>query len=225
MAIQPTPLTIPLLRNEASLFAAQVHHQYEPTLYGTSDGKAVGTVLEARFTAFLQSKGYFFERGNAANGLDFPGLNVDIKTTRVEQPQSSCPFRGLDQKVFGLGYGLIVFIYKKVDFPDQSTSQVFILEVVFVDRERTADFTMTKGLRELLADGANEEEIASFMQSRALTEDYNYLMELAAKVIARPPEQGYLTISPALQWRLQYKRAMAAAGTVVGVDSVYRQYL
>ena len=29
-------------------------------------------------------------------------------------------------------------------------------------------------------------------------------------------------ISPALQWRLQYKRVMAKAGTVDGILSIYR---
>lgn len=35
------------------------------------------------------------------------------------------------------------------------------------------------------------------------------------------PEQGYL-ISPATQWRLQYKRVMEKAGIVDGALSVYK---
>ena len=42
---------------------------------------------------------------------------------------------------------------------------------------------------------------------------------IAEKIIENPPEVGYLTISNALQWRLQYKRVIDKAGTV---DGVYR---
>jgi len=40
---------------------------------------------------------------------------------------------------------------------------------------------------------------------------------LADEVLADPPAIGYLTISNALQWRLQYSRAIEQAGQVVGV--------
>ena len=39
----------------------------------------------------------------------------------------------------------------------------------------------------------------------------------------RTPAQGYLTISNALQWRLQYSRVLEKAGTVVGVQALYRK--
>ena len=40
---------------------------------------------------------------------------------------------------------------------------------------------------------------------------------LAEEVLANPPDIGYLTISNALQWRLQYRRALTEAGTVDGI--------
>jgi len=40
---------------------------------------------------------------------------------------------------------------------------------------------------------------------------------LAEEVIQNPPEIGYLTISNALQWRLQYSRVIQQAGKVIGV--------
>jgi hypothetical protein len=36
------------------------------------------------------------------------------------------------------------------------------------------------------------------------------------------PEQGYLTISNALQWRLQYGRIIEKAGDESGVRSLYK---
>jgi hypothetical protein len=40
---------------------------------------------------------------------------------------------------------------------------------------------------------------------------------LADELLVRPPEVGYLTISNALQWRLQYGRVIERAGTVIGI--------
>lgn len=43
---------------------------------------------------------------------------------------------------------------------------------------------------------------------------------LAKEILAKRPELGYLTISPALQWRLGYKRVIQYAGQVSGVNLV-----
>jgi len=40
---------------------------------------------------------------------------------------------------------------------------------------------------------------------------------IADDLLRTPPEIGYLTISNALQWRLQYRRVIENAGTVPGV--------
>lgn len=210
------------LCDEARHFSDMESKHPEPSLFGVTDGKAVGTYLEAKFVGYLRAKGYLFAEGNAASGLDFPSLNIDIKVTSIRQPQSSCPFRHIRQKVFGLGYGLIVFVYSKNDDPLSKTATLTITDTVFIEADQTADFTMTKGLIDILSAGGNEEDLAAFMQARSLTDDYNDLMALAKDVLANPPKQGYLTISPALQWRLQYKRAIEKAGTVVGVLSVYK---
>ena len=41
--------------------------------------------------------------------------------------------------------------------------------------------------------------------------------DLADEILANPPQQGYLTISNALQWRLQYKRVIELNNSVGGV--------
>lgn len=215
-------LTAGLLRHEAREFSDLESRHPEPSLFGVTDGKAVGTYLEAKFVGYLRAKGYTFAQGNAASGLDFPSLNIDIKVTSIKQPQSSCPFRSIRQKVYGLGYGLIVFVYSKNDDPQSETATLTITDTVFIEADQTADFTMTKGLLDILDNAGNEEDLAAFMQARSLTDDYNDLMTLAREVLATRPKQGYLTISPALQWRLQYKRAIEKAGTVAGVLSVYK---
>ena len=204
------------------MFSAAESVHPEPALFGTTDGKAIGTYLEHKFRAYMTAKGYDFKAGNAANGLDFPGLNVDIEVTSIKQLQSSCPFRSIRQKVFGLGYSLLVFVDDKTDDHKNQSAILRMTDTIFVEANRTADFQMTRGLRKLLDDECNDDDIMAFMADRSLTTDEHELRKIAAEVLTTRPEQGYLTNSPALQWRLQYKRVIAQAGTVDGVLSVFK---
>lgn len=210
-------LSLELLLVEAQVFASAVSELKETALFGITDGKAVGTYLESRFIAHLARK-YRFLQGNAAKGIDVPSLNVDIKTTSIVQPQSSCPFRSARQKIFGLGYALLVFVYEKPDHPKQRTANLNILHTVFVDQHRTADFTMTRILRDALQAGANAEDLIALMMDRNLPLDEIEAGNIARELLLEPPEQGYLTISNALQWRLQYARVIQEAGNVAGVE-------
>ena len=105
----PKSLTVQLLQKEASSFAKTESKHAERSLFGVTDGKAVGTYLEHKFQTHLQSR-YTYQRGNSAKGIDFPALGVDIKVTSIRQPQSSCPFKSARQKIYGLGYSLLVFV-------------------------------------------------------------------------------------------------------------------
>ena len=55
MKIMTTTLTIPILKIEAHGFAIQESAYPEPSLYGVTDGKAVGTYLEHKFQAYLHT--------------------------------------------------------------------------------------------------------------------------------------------------------------------------
>jgi hypothetical protein len=215
-------LTVEALCQESREFSAAESVHPEPALFGVTDGKAVGTYLENKFRAHLIVRGYAYEAGNSASGLDFPELNVDIKTTSIKQPQSSCPFRSVRQRVFGLGYSLLVFVYEKTDDHESRSSALRISDTIFIEASRTSDFQMTRGLRKILAEDGNEEDIMAFLAERSLATDEHELRALAAEVFKVSPEQGYLTISPALQWRLQYRRAIEQAGSVDGILSVFK---
>jgi hypothetical protein len=217
-----TALTIELLCKEAKAFSKAESAHKEHTLFGVTDGKAVGTYLELKFRTYLKDKGYAFKEGNAASGLDFPDLNIDMKVTSIKQPQSSCPFRSIRQKIYGLGYSLIVFVYEKKDDAASKTATLKITDTIYVHANRTGDFQMTKGLIEVLKNEGNEDDLMAFMAERHLTADEIELTGLATHVMQNHPEQGFLTISPALQWRLQYKRVIDKAGEVDGIDSVYK---
>lgn len=215
-------LTPQLLCIEAQKFSALESSHPEPSLYGITDGKAIGTYLEQKFTFYLITNGYSFIRGNSASGIDLPSLGIDIKVTSIRQPQSSCPFRSARQKIYGLGYSLIIFVYDKIDHPMSRCATLQITDTVFVESSQTADFQMTKGLRDILMNQGNHDDLVGFMYEKNLPIDEIEINNLANEILRNPPQQGYLTISNALQWRLQYARVIEKAGNVEGVHAIYR---
>lgn len=212
-------LTLPALLAEAATFAQAEGQTVEPILYGVTDGKAVGTYLEQKFRRYLGER-YTFADGNSVEGIDLPGLLVDLKTTSAKQPQSSCPFRSARQKIYGLGYHLLVFVYVKTDDATAQAARLDIRNTIFVHAVQTADYQTTFGLRRLIANNANVDDVVAFLQERMLPVDEIAALSLAEEILANPPLQGYPTISNALQWRLQYSQVIAEAGAVTGVERV-----
>ncbi|EGQ8494477.1 restriction endonuclease [Vibrio cholerae] len=214
-------LTLNNLCHEARVFSSLESVHNEPTLFGVTDGKAVGTYLEQKFRNYLLEK-YLFEIGNSAKGIDFPSLNVDMKVTSARQPQSSCPFRSARQKVYGLGYGLIVFVYDKIDFPENRTSRLNISNSIYIEPHKTADFQLTSSILHVLDNNGSEEDLIALFMDKNLPVDDILATELAREILINRPKIGCLTISNALQWRLQYTRAIEWAGNYEGVHSIYR---
>ncbi len=215
----PKNLTIECLKAEATTFARIESGHNEPRLFGVTDGKAIGTYLEHKLQRYLHNQ-YTYTEGSSAKGIDFPVLEVDIKVTSIRQPQSSCPFRSARQKIYGLGYHLLVFVYEKTDDPLTQTGRLNIVHTIFVDQSRTADFQTTSGLRQILENEANLDDLLAFFAERMLPLDDIQAQTLAEEVLHRPPETGYLTISNALQWRLQYSRVIQQAGLIEGVEKL-----
>lgn len=210
-------LTVAYLKAEAKAFARKESGHKEKSLYGVTDGKAVGTYLEHKFQEVLQRK-YKYARGSSAKGIDFPRLDVDIKVTSLRQPQSSCPFKSAYQKIYGLGYSLLVFVYGKEDNSKARTATLDIKHVIFVERDQTADFQTTSGILKILDNQGNVDDLIAFMTERFLPVDEIQAQRLAEDILRKRPAIGYLTISNALQWRLQYSRVIEKAGKVDGVE-------
>lgn len=213
-------LTVELLCKEAQSYAALESGRRASTLFGVTDGKTVGTYLEHNFQAHLRNK-YSYDVGNSARGIDLPDLGVDIKVTRSNQPQSSCPYRSARQKVYGLGYSLLVFVYDKSDDLRSRTAQLDFVDTIFVKADRTADFQTTSGVLKILNNHGNIDDIIAFLMERRLPVDDIEATRIARDILKNPPQVGYLTISNALQWRLQYRRVIDLAGTVEGVQRVW----
>lgn len=210
-------LDIQNLQKEAKIFSEIESEHDEPSIFGSTDGKAVGTYLEHKFKNFLAEK-YAFENGNSASGIDLPSLEVDIKTTSIIQPQSSCPFKSARQKIYGLGYNLLVFVYKKEDNQETKTGRLYILHTIFVEKNRTADFQLTTSINKILDNGANEDDIIALFQDKNLPVDEMTAATLSKEILSNRPRIGYLTISNALQWRLQYSRIIEEAGKIGGIN-------
>ena len=79
---------------------------------------------------------------------------------------------------------------------------------------------MTYGLREILRRNGNKDDVVAFLEERNLPLDEVGREMLAERIMREPPEIGYLTVSNALQWRLQYGRAIGEAGTFEGVENL-----
>ena len=168
------------------------------------------------------AQNYSFQLGNSANGIDFPSLNTDMKVTSKRQPQSSCPYKSARQKIFGLGYNLIVFVYEKYDDSISRTGRLNITDTIFVEASRTADFQTTTGILEILRKNGNRDDLIGFMIERNLPVEEIELNNIANEILITPPNQGFLTISNALQWRLQYTRVIEMAGQVQGIHSIFK---
>ena len=212
-------LTLPLLQREAGVFSQRESVHDEPSIYGATDGKAIGTYFEHKFQAVLKSR-YNFQPGSSARGIDFPDLEVDMKVTSLRQPQSSCPFKSARQKIYGLGYSILLFVYEKSDSPVTQTSRLNIVCTAFIGKERTADYQLTRGIREILDRDGNMDDLFALIQDRNLPVDAAQAWNLAEELVENPPELGYLTISNAQQWRLQYSRVIRTAGDVAGIERI-----
>lgn len=212
-------LTIEKLVAEAKTFCETTSSI--PELFGVTDGKAIGTIIEHKFKRHL-TEVYEVVLGNSASGIDLPGeaIQTDIKVTSIKQPQSSCPFKDAKQKIFGLGYNLLVFVYDKKDDHDNKSAILDFVSCSFIEEKRTGDYTTTFRLREMVKDGAIAEDIFAFLSDRNIPADEMTLMKMAEQILKKPPEQGYLTISNALQWRLQYQRIVNLHEAVNGITKI-----
>ncbi len=214
-------LTIEALINEARKFCANNSGVYRPELFGVTDGKAIGTFVEHLFQQQLEKR-YDLTVGNSASGLDLPSVNTDIKVTSIKQPQSSCPFKDSKQKIFGLGYNLLVFVYKKHDDSKRKTGMLEFVSCNFIDKCRTADFQTTTGIHRIISNQGNQDDVFAFLADHNIPGDEVTLYKIAGEILNNPPQIGYLTISNALQWRLQYGRIVSLTDNVAGIKQIIK---
>jgi hypothetical protein len=140
---------------------------------------------------------------------------VDIKVTSIRQPQSSCPFKSARQKIYGLGYSLLVFVYDKRDDEKTRTGRLDIQHTIFVQKERTADYQTTLGLLRLIENKANRDDILAFFEEHYMPFEKPEDVRLAERVLRHRPTVGALG-----QQRMRpscFDRVIESVGEVDGV--------
>jgi hypothetical protein len=214
-------LTIKHLLTCAREFCEQESETPNSELFGVTDGKAVGTYIEHKFKDYLLSK-YDLQVSSSASGIDLPSpeINTDIKVTSIKQPQSSCPFKNAQQKIFGLGYNLLVFVYDKHDIDKTKTALLDFVSCTFVEKDRTADYQITTSILQMIENKANADDIFAYLNDRNIPADEITLMNMAEQILKNPPKVGYLTVSNALQWRLQYSRIVTLKDKIHGITKI-----
>jgi hypothetical protein len=217
MAAKPR-LTIRALQKMAVRFARKESAWDEPTLYGKTDGKKIGTYFEQKFLNYLSERSTF-SPGSSSKDTDLPGLKVDIKVTSKSKPQSSSPYKSAKQKFFGLGHSLLVFVYRKVDNKTTQTGRLEIVDVVYIDARCTGDFSMPRRVSEVLNKGKKSNLVDLVLDAHLPGGEMSKAeaTQIAQDLADSPPQTGYLTISNALQWRLMFSRAIKNAGKVPGI--------
>lgn len=112
---------------------------------------------------------------------------------------------------------MLLFVYEKTDDQQKRAARLNMLHSIFVEERRTANYQITTGILKILENDGNKDDIIAFMQDRLLPVEEIQAAKIADEIIANPPNVGYLTISNALQWRLQYRRVIEQADKVEGI--------
>lgn len=182
--------------------------------------KKIGDFVQEKLSEYLATK-YSFTKGNSTLGIDFPSLNIDVKATRLHKPQSSSRFRSVRQKVFGLGYGIVLFAYEQIEDEFAMKTTIRVRRVVYIAAERTASYSITKTIKELIENDCNQEELEGYLLSISMGLDEAEAEAIAQKIMLdKTINVGYIEMTQALQWRLMYSVAINNAGKIAGLESL-----
>ncbi len=110
--------------------------------------------------------------------------------------------------------------YDKQDDAKTKTALLNFVSCSFIEKERTADFQTTTALLQMIENKANADDIFAYLNDRNIPADEITLMNMAEQILKNPPKIGYLTISNALQWRLQYGRIVMLKDTISGITKI-----
>lgn len=196
-------LSVTDLKNSIPEFLREMQERPHRRIKG--DGKSIGTYIERELHRYLE-KTFAYTRGSAGKGADFPDLGVDVKATRLEKPQSSAPVKSAREALYGLGYDLVLIVYKVVEFdpPQKDESRLEFPKAVFIEKDRTGDYRHTRHVRSMVEQQKPRSEIARWLYDQGIGRRLDECEELADEVLANPPKIGHVTVTPVPQWRMNY---------------------
>lgn len=108
-------------------------------------------------------------------------------------------------------------MYEKQDNNINKTGMLNIIHTIYVEESRTADYQTTSGIKKIINNDGNKDDLLAFFQERMLPVDEIEANLIADELLNNQINIGYLTISNALQWRLQYSRVIEKAGELNGI--------
>lgn len=184
-------LTINKLKEEATSFCKHESSITHNNLIGITDGKAVGTYIEHKFEEHLRNN-YEITTGSSSKGIDLPDshINTDIKVTSIKKPQSSSPFKNIEQKIYGLGHNLLIFVYEKTDM--NNNCYLDFKQCIFLEAEKTGDYNLTKVLREMVENREGKSKIIEILKEGNVPGNEDDLESLAEKPIMLDDSCYYL---------------------------------
>lgn len=93
---------------------------------------------------------------------------------------------------------------------------------VFIDKNRTSDYQITTGIRNIINNNGNQDDIFAYLIDHNIPADETTLYRIAKELLDNPPKIGFLTISNALQRRLQYGRIVSMSEDVDGIARIVK---
>lgn len=117
---------------------------------------------------------------------------------------------------------MLVFVYKKHDDSKSKKGMLEFVSCSFIDKSRTADFQTTTGIHKIISNQGNQDDVFAFLVDHNIPSDEVTLYKIAGEILNNPPQIGYLTISNALQWRLQYSRIVSLNDNVIGIRQIIK---
>ena len=185
-------------------FCADIESRTVPT--DESDtSKRIGTYFEEELRVWFEEKHGLVSEGSVAKGIDLPAFNLDVKTTSNRQPQSSSPFDDPGERITGVDYNILLFVYDKQSVEDGN--QFGIVSCVYIPKERASDYRKSENASKLVADYREGK-----LSESELREQLEELTGIGAisddkfeEIKENPPEKGAITMTPAVQWRFNYR--------------------
>lgn len=185
---------------------------------GTS--KQIGTYFEKELRDWFENKHGLVSEGSVAEDIDLPAFNLDVKTTSNRQPQSSSTFDDPGERIVGVDYNILLFVYDKQSVDGGNKFE--IKTCAYIPKERASDYRKSDDAVKLVAD--YREGKLSESELREQLEDLTGVGAISDKKFEEikndPPEKGAITITPALQWRFNYNK-MVKEDVPEGTERIY----
>lgn len=182
--------------------------------------KRIGTYFEKELRDWFETKHGLVSDGSVAQGIDLPAFNLDVKTTSNRQPQSSSPFDDPGERITGVDYNILLFVYDKQSV--EGGNRFEIVSCAYIPRERASDYRKSENARKLVADyregKLSEAELRE--QLEELTGVGAISDEKFEEIKRDPPKTGAITMTPAVQWRFNYNK-MTKPDVPEGTDRIY----